>query len=155
MTNEEMLDRVSELKEELAGLEHELTERTRPTRERLSHGSFYWYVNRDGSPCRDTDTGHKPDAGAADFGNYFPSRELAEEYAERIRVYNDLMLWADGGPVQFAYFKDVDRVVMPASEEYVGAVLSPFSFSSYRRCGACIDDIGQDRLKKYWFGIQE
>ena len=112
----------------------------------------YLYVNPMGEVDETNWTSDRFDLGVHKVGNVFMTEKAAEFAVERLRVLAEMKEWAGeyGDPVSIAYIEGEDKVdaiaaLYPNRGEMV--------FASYEDADNCIKAIGADRIKKYYFGI--
>lgn len=140
-------DRMNALKDELR------KDKNTAERWRAADGEPYYFLSSTDGTCCKVEHGNPVDGFRNRSGNYFKTESEADEYYERLKVYRELMDWSDGGLIHIAYYYHMDQIAMPSEEDLDEVKLCPFTFSSYRRASSCIEAIGKERLKKYWFGV--
>ena len=98
------------------------------------------------------------------MGNCFKTKEEAEFAVEKIRVYQELKQFADenNGPINWkksdfhkvciCYNHTAGRIEF-SCHQYTD-VLGTFYFSSKELAQQAIKKIGEDRIKKYLFGVE-
>lgn len=117
-------------------------------------GDAYWYIERTGM-IDQYDWDNVPvDRNMALAANVFPTENNAAFALERRKVLAEIDEWRGeyGDPVSIAYYENDGKVesiaaLYPNRGEAV--------FANYEDADGCIRAIGQERLKKYYFGIPE
>lgn len=92
------------------------------------------------------------------IGNCFPTEESAEFAVERLKVLAEMRKFTFepdwNNQLEYKYVIDLEdkklRVMMFTRLNY-----GLPCFQSIEQAQACIDAIGEDRLKKYYFGVRE
>ena len=125
-------------------------------------GEEYWSLIWGGKVLNYTWNGTPGDNDTLAIGNVFPTREAAEFEAERRRVIAELSDFAEG-----------DDAVWDGNQKhwhiiYLGADVDPIwidygtmakfaglYFPSEEATKAAIEAVGEDRVKKYYLGVQE
>lgn len=136
-----------------------IEDESKPQSGRVKYGNAYWLINSFGSLCQTIEAHHKIDDDRYKVGNYFAAKEEAEFAAERLKVINELEKFA------------VKKVVHAGDEPYYGIVydadnksvrivykcldIDSILFLSKADVEAAIDVIGEERLIKYYFRIEE
>ena len=95
-----------------------------------------------------------------DFHNMFKTKEEAEFAAERWRVMRELEILSDDDKewngmnahcaIQYTSHKESIHCVNLYHDR-----ANPLHFKTKESAEKAVDNIGEDRLKKYWFGIKE
>lgn len=156
---QELEDRLSAAEAELRALKAEKSEDDPPKpphqRPYLENNQTYFYVDEK-SEVSDTQwLSDLFDLGAYKIGNVFPTAEAAEFAAERLKVLAEMREWA-------GEWDDPWRIVYIANNIRAGSVYSgkgvtygELRFATKADAENCIKAVGEDRLKKYYFGIPE
>lgn len=156
---QEIEDRLSAAVEELRALKardnkDDLPEPPHP-KPKLKGGEKYYFIRNQGEAglCLWYDT--ELDLGRLGIGNVFRTFDAAEYAAEYLKVRAEMREWAGNwnDPYRILY---IDGRVEP-EEVYIGRCISygELRFGSEDDAKNCIKAVGQDRLKKYYFGIPE
>lgn len=115
---------------------------------------FYSYYDGIGSHVWDNDM---VDNYNWQTGNCFRTREEAEWYREHLKVCAELRRMADG-KVEYGAWCDLsyyfceDHILVSTQSDGIG---NPYTFASTLRARRAIDTIGEERLKKYWFRVED
>ena len=115
---------------------------------------FFSYSNGIGSYTWDNDM---VDNYNWQTGNCFRTREEAEWYREHLKVCAELRRMADG-KVEYGawcdlsyYFCEEHILVCTQSD----GIRNPYIIASTQSARRAIDTIGEERLKKYWFRVED
>ena len=121
-------------------------------------GEKYYYISGNGTIFCELWGNDKIDKPYAKYYNVFKTKEEAEFAAERWKVMRELEMLADDD-------EEWDEENVHYTIKYNGKSLyvtkcwfdriHPFFFKSIGSAQRAIDNIGEDRLKKYWLGIKE
>lgn len=131
-------------------------------------GEKYWIIVNDGEAGMLNDctwSGDDFDYSLLAIGNCFKTREEAEFEVERLKVikelkdyalkYNECEIdWKNRNKKKWFIHYDYPYAVICSVWTY-DMVLSTVYFTSSQIAGNAIKAIGEDRLKKYYFGIEE
>lgn len=151
---EEIKAEIAKLQEKVERLEAEAAQND----EWPKVGDAYYSISDTGQIERYLWDGCENDIDTASIGNMFRTEEDAEFAVERLKVLAEMRKfafepdWDDESQVK--YFM---RLRGGNIELNVIATLNfgiPV-FESEERARACIEAIGEERLKKYWFGVKE
>ena len=91
------------------------------------------------------------------IGDCFRTKEEAEWYREHLKVCAELRRMADG-KVEYGAWCDLsyyfceDHILVCTQSDGIG---NPYTFASTLRARRAIDTIGEERLKKYWFRVED
>lgn len=89
-------------------------------------------------------------------GNCFRTQEEAEFHLERLKVMAELERLSDNDGKEFT---DVWAIDEDGSNCFpvcsVNSVSTPYIFTNRIRALEAIKKIGEERLRKYWFGVKE
>jgi len=115
----------------------------------------YFYIIDMGEVAETKWTSNRFDLGKHEIGNIFLTEEAAVFAAERLKVIVEMREWAGkwNDPYRILYING--RIELePLS---VGRCLSygEIRFATEADAKNCIKAVGEDRLKKYYFGIPE
>ena len=115
---------------------------------------FFSYSNGVGSHVWDNDM---DDNYNWQIGNCFHTEEEAEWYREHLKVCAELRRMADG-KVEYGAWCDLgyyfceDHILVCTQSDGIG---NPYIFASTQSARRAIDTIGEERLKKYWFRVED
>ncbi|EFR30594.1 hypothetical protein [Eremococcus coleocola] len=153
-----MNEELQKLKEEFEQRIRELEDKYKPEEEWPKDGDDYWYITSTGRLNDTLWTDSFRDQQLLEFGNIFKTKEEAEFESERLKVLRELEKM--GKPFNFGIenwyvylnkHSDIDYSLKYESE----VVYGDYYFSSYDEAKEAIDKIGEDRIKKYLFGVKE
>lgn len=153
-----MNEELQKLKEEFEQRIRELEDKYKPEEEWPESGDDYWYIFGSGKVSRSFWVDATLDKRMLEIGNVFKTKEEAEFEVERRKVLCELEKL--GKPFNFGIenwyvylnkHSDIDYSLKYESE----VVYGDYYFSSYDEAKEAIDKIGEDRIKKYLFGVKE
>jgi hypothetical protein len=137
-----------------------------PKKWKPNHGEMYWYIPHCGDIASTIWSNYCDlDADLFAMGNCFKTKEEAEFALEKYKVYLELKNFADenNDPIDWNNKKQekyiinyctVDKksvfVDSWATYQFIGCVY----FSSYKLAKRAIQKVGEDRIKKYLFGVE-
>lgn len=146
------------LKEKFAELEMLIKKEQNNDDEWPRMGDRYWCE----SPGNDSGifmarwTDHHADFHRKATGNCFHTQEEAKFHLERLKVMAELERLSDNDGKEFT---DVWTIDEDGSNCFpicsVNSVSTPYIFTNRIRALEAIEKIGEERLKKYWFGVKE
>ena len=98
------------------------------------------------------------------IGNYFKTREEAKFAVEKLKViaelkrfaeeHNEFMDWGDIDDIKWCImYNHTDKTFYICSQSYIQ--IETINFSSKEIAQKAIEYIGEDRLKRYYFEVQE
>lgn len=156
----EYQDKINALKEEFNNKIAELQKAEQESNKRWKpeYNENYYFINGVGEVKYLLYRNDNTDNEYYNFHNMFKTKEEAEFMAERWKVIRELEMLADDDKVwdgenshytiDYAYGESV-------YERFWYDRMHPFYFKSKESTEKAIKIIGEDRLKKYWFGIKE
>lgn len=167
MTNDEIARKIQECKdkqdeldrrfEELKKAFAELNvEPVKPPHPRWKPGykETYCYINQSGGVYCNTWYEDEIDTGGHAIGNIFQSEDDTEFAAERLKVLAEMKEWMGNidDRYEIGYNKYYGVAVYEADNPYLTGNLR---FASYDDADNCIKAVGEERIKKYYFGVEE
>lgn len=128
-------------------------------------GDPYYYIMGDGDVGRTTYYRHSLcDMGRITINNYFKTEEEAEFAVEKAKVYLELKNFADennepinwNNPLQekFYIMWDYEKCSIIYTYSCWMKTLDAIYFSSKKLANQAIETVGEDRIKKYLFGVE-
>lgn len=129
----------------------------------LKYGDRYCYITADGELRFVSWQNDESDKNKLAIGNIFLTEEDAEFARERLMVITELKKYAKE-------FSDEERsnttiskyVIYLSSQDYVMYIASTYSvrypflyFQSEEKAKEAINAVGEERIKKYYFGVRE
>ncbi len=149
------------LQEELKALKEriaELEEQVEQEKEFPQVEDDYWYVNGDAETMLAVWYGDDYDKGRLSIDNVFKTRNQVDFVAEKLKVEAELRKFSkpfEGGKFNyyiFFYFDGDDvEVGYKVSCDSQGAIY----FESEEKAQQAISTVGEDRIKKYLFGVED
>lgn len=139
----------------LLGLTPEENEKTRKI------GEKYYFITPLGRIENNIWANDEIDGLYEKFGNFFDNREDAEFTLEQLNVIRELKkyttkpVWALNNTWYFfGYNNNIHKIII---EPCITEQILPKSmyFASQEMAQKAFDEIGEERLKKYWFEIEE
>ena len=158
MTRDEYESKLAELERQLAELKKAEIEEEKPSpphpRWEPEEDQYYFRVEL-GEACPSTWTDAFADRRRYEYGNVFRTEAEAEYAAERMKVLTEMREWAGkwDDEFQIGYSKDFGVVSIYADTSLV--VKGDMRFESYDDAKNCIEAVGEDRIKKYYFGVPD
>ena len=129
-------------------------------------GHYYYYDN-DGRTYQSSYCEDAIDKGRLEFGNYFKTQEEAKHMAEKLKVINELknfalennnekIDWRDKCIGKYFITYDFyDEEISIASYTFRNFLPFAIYFTSKEIAQKAIEKIGEYRIKKYYFDIEE
>lgn len=120
-------------------------------------GDSYYCVNLFGDIGNCTWADDYEDNSVYKLGNCFRTKEEAEWYREHLKVCAELRRMANG-KVEYGAWCDLsyyfceDHILVCTQSDGIG---NPYIFASTQSARRAIDTIGEERLKKYWFRVED
>ena len=129
----------------------------------------YYYVGNDGIVLEGCNTNHEIDEGRINLGNCFKTKEEAEHMVEKLKVINELKNFAlenNGAEIDWKNDNQEKHIITyTVNCEYKNYFLNygsiakclPFNiyFTSREITQKAIETIGEDRIKKYYFDVED
>lgn len=108
---------------------------------------------------------YNPDKRRYKYGNLFKTKEEAEFALEKIKIYIELKNFADennGRPIEwqqpniknYYIYWSHNRNALYVSDHWTCQDLGQIYFSSEELAKQAIQKVGEDRIKKYLFGVE-
>lgn len=122
----------------------------------IEDGDNYYYLDSNGCVCIDTFKNYPIDIRVREIGNMFLSQEEAEFELERRKIEFIIKKYSRFFNKEkdnwFIYY-DPSMSGIKIGEDYIAE--SVYYFETKEAAQKVIDEIGEERLLKYWFGIEE
>ena len=164
MNKEEIMDKISEMENELAQLKEELNKQEEPKlgRWKPEYADKYYYLDSDGDIYDRKWTDDIVGKKKYKIGNVFKTQEEAQFAIEQLKVLAELKEYADDDKewdnssthwsIQYTALNGYIEVGY-----YSNTLSVPFNiyFSSKEQAQKAIDVIGKGRLKKYYFCVED
>ena len=120
-------------------------------------GDDYYFLTSDDCIEEESWYGDEFDCFRYDVGNMFRTEEEAEWYSEHLKVCAELRRMADGsvedGAWYVPYYDSLNGHIFVYMRD--GYSETPYIFASDESAQKAIDTIGEERLKKYWFRVED
>ena len=146
-------DEIKALKERIA----ELEEQAKEEREFPILGDAYWYVDDTGLLWMSVFRKGGLSNDRLEFGNVFRTRNEAKFQAEKLKVEAELRKFSrpfkDNDNNYFIELYQFDKTLSIDSSEYF-QTQGTIYFESTEKALQAMDTVGQDRIKKYIFGVE-
>lgn len=155
---DKIIELIDEFEERLKSLKEEYND------EELTYelGDKYWVVTSNGEVRDDMWTGHLYDEVALKNNALFKTKEKAEFEAERLKVLRELEKLGRAFELSsLNYFISCKHSVGDSSELIIGCATLGQScygkhyFDDEKEARQAIENIGEERIKKYLFGVEE
>ncbi len=149
------------LQEELKALKEriaELEEQVKDEREFPQDGDTYWYINPFGSIFHDEWWSFVSEGHKLKIGNVFRTKEQAEFAVEKLKVEAELRKFSRPFKEdEYNYFIQIhpshNNIVTDSDDYY--QTQGTIYFESTAIANEAIDTIGEERIKKYIFGVED
>lgn len=132
-------------------------------------GEKYWYIYNAGDIVDDTNDNSKTDEDRFSIGNCFKIEEEAKHMVKKLKVIKELKDFAlenNKEEIDWSNTKQSKYAICCDYQKYYNKIFvcnnsvikqSPFNiyFTSEELANEAIEKIGEDRIKKYYFDIEE
>lgn len=137
-----------------------------PKRWKPKNGEEYWYINSCGDVMRTSWNNYCGlDAEHLIMGNYFKTKEEADFALQKHLVYQELKQFADenNDPIDWGNKKQEKYIINYCTAEKKSVFVDGWAtyqfmgcvyFSSMELAKQAIQKVGEDRIKKYLFGVE-
>ena len=148
-------DELKALKERIAELEYHAKEQ----QEFPQEGHWYWYITSDAGIGMNSWEGEfEFEKEQLSIGNIFRTREEAKFALEKLKVEAELRKFSvpfkRGGNYTFNYHHEDEKIVnVYASEGY--QEIGELYFKSNEELNKAIKSVGEERIKKYIFRVED
>lgn len=139
--------------------------KTNKKRWRSKENDKYYTLTSSGEPMLELDDRRNSDEQCYKLGNYFNTRKEAEFARDKQLIYqqlkdyalehNEVIDWND--PKQTIWFIAYDNTYKTITYFFARSELyiDPVYFTSERIARAAVEEVGEDNIKKYLFGVNE
>ena len=149
------------LQEELKALKKriaELEEQAKEEQEFPQDGDVYWYINPLGFAFHDEWSGFITEGHKIEIGNIFKTKEQADFAVEKLKVEAELRKFSRPFKEdEYNYFIQIhpshNNIVTDSDDYY--QTQGTIYFESTTIANEAIDAIGENRIKKYIFGVED
>ena len=148
---EAKLKSLTEQIEELQKIEIEEDSVWKPT-----FGEKYWVVNIDGKVCNDFWDGYNSEINSLNIGNIFQTEEEAKNEVERRKVMSELKRFScefTYGDRNF-YINLLSCCALSYNYRSNAKTQGVIYFESEEIAKEAVEKVGEERIKKYIFGIE-
>ena len=149
------------LQEELKALKEriaELEEQAKQEQEFPQYGNTYWCINAYGGVSKEIWDGYDIEKDMLEIGNGFRTEQEAEFAVEKLKVEADLRKFSrsfeSGENNYHISFETYDKFIDIDSLLY-RQTQGVFYFESREKAENAIEAVGEERIKKYIFGVEE
>lgn len=126
-------------------------------------GDTIYYVSSTGHVYEDTFAPCSTcDNDKVSFNNVFKTREDAKKMLEKLKIINRLRELSnikfvdDCSKLRYSIGYDIDtKKVIPAMNRYTRMLPFELYFETAKDCQNAINEIGEENLKKYYFGVDD
>lgn len=146
-------EEIKALKERIA----ELEEQVKGKQEFPQDGDEYWYIDDRGFVGGSLYTNHYIDSGRQTVDNFFSSREQAEFAAEKLKVEAELRKFSrpfECGAFNCCISLDTDEDCLYLDNSRYFHSQGALYFESKVKAQQAIEAVGEQRIKKYLFGVE-
>ena len=158
-----MNEEINKLIEEFEKRLKEVKDKYEKIKPKLGYTETYWYIHNDGRVFSDFWSDTQPEHNIFAIGNVFKTKEEAEFEVERRKVLHELKrLGRPFRPNQSNYSiclhhdsPDNQKELFYKSVTEVEQIYGDYYFDSIPKAKDAVYRIGEDRVKKYLFGIEE
>lgn len=161
MTKQEIQNKIDDLEKQLTELKEKLN-KPEPKMFEPKYGDTYYLITGDGTVYKSFWYCDEIDALRYAIGNRFETKERAEFEVERLKViteleqfadeHNELLDWNNDTHIKFTIVFDRSKNCII----YCGSInfmRNDIYFSSEEIAKQAVEKVGEDRLKKYYFGL--
>lgn len=152
-----LLDRISELEQQLAVLKTEIKKENK--RWRSKNGDVYWLVGSNGKPDWSYEFNRDSDSFRYDTHNYFRTEEEAQKYANVLETerqlkkfadgHNDAIDWSNNNQGKWHLYYNYSYYKVGISGHYWTKEPRVIYFSSEEIAEQAINEIGEEEIKEY------
>lgn len=149
-----LLNRIEELEKEIAELKSKVKEGPKFP----EYGDTYWCIDEEGIIYVNTFEGIQADRNILEIGNVFKTKEQAEFAVEKLKVEAELRELSDSWDLEktqytFSFNWEVEEFEI----EYLDYIqyTNSYYFDSIDELQQATETVGEDRIKKYIFGVEE
>lgn len=164
MNKQEIKDKIAKMECEIKNLKDEINKQEEPERRwKPKLGDIYYLIDGDGEVLCSHWDNIAIDRDRYALGNCFKTREEAEFVVEQLKVLVELKEYADDDKkwncsnAHWCIAYDADEGCIDNDGCYHNIISAPFNiyFSSKEQAQKAIDAIGKERLKKYYFCVED
>ena len=146
-------DEIKALKERIS----ELEEQAKEEREFPQDGDAYWYINPLGFAFHDEWSGFISEGHKIEIGNVFKTKEQADFAVEKLKVEAELRKFSrpfkEGEYNYFIQIHPSHNNIVTESDDFY-QTQGTIYFESTAIANEATDTVGEERIKKYLFGVE-
>lgn len=149
-----LLNRIEELEKEIAELKSKVKEGPKFP----EYGDIYWCIDEEGIIYTNTFEGIQADRNILEIGNVFRTKEQAEFAVEKLKVEAELRNLSDSWDLEktqytFSFNWEVEEfeIEYPDYNQYPDS----YYFDSVDSLEQALETVGEGRIKKYIFGVED
>ena len=156
----ENIKRIDEKTIEVDGIVYKAEKKEDKIQHGFENNSKYWYIF-DGKVCASIWTGSEDDKSRLCIGNAFHTKEEAEFALEKLKVIHELKQFAepkntvwDFNEYHYVICYDCTRKEI----DYKCSIINKYfdiTFATEEMVRKAVEAVGEDRIKKYYFGVEE
>ena len=150
-----------DLQEELKALKEriaELEEQEKQEREFPQYGDTHWYINTYGAVSEDIWEEHVAEKNMIKIGNVFRTEQQADFAVEKLKVEAELQKYSklfEYGKFNYYLFFDIDGNSFRTDFTSYCPPQGAIYFESEEKAQQAVYTVGEERIKKYLFGVEE
>ena len=149
-----LLNRIEELEKEIAELKSKVKEGSKFPK----YGDIYWCIDEEGIVYVNTFEGIQADRNILEIGNVFKTAEQAEYAVEKLKVEAGLRKFSRPFDEYYNnYFMKIDSTynTIVVYDEECHQTQGVIYFESEKKVDEAIESVGEERIKKYIFGVED
>ena len=159
--NKEQFEKELDMK--LASLKEEMMQKFKEEQEDEfpEYKDDYWYITSVGAVALSWWSGNGTDAEKLAIGNVFRTKEEAEFETERLKVIAELKKYAEqkdkkwDGVNPHIYFYHDTKSNEISLATFFGCKTAALYFESEEKAKEAIEAVGEDRVKRFYLGVEE
>lgn len=149
-----LLNRIEELEKELL----ELKELVKEEQDFPQDGDIYWLIDDEGSVFNTFYDNHYIDRYHQLIGSVFKTKEQAEFAVEKLKVEAELRKFSkpfESGETSYYIFFHIEIDCLDTHFTSYCPPQGSIYFESEEKAQQAIESVGEDRIKKYLFGVED
>ena len=144
-------DEIKALKQRIA----ELEEKEKQEREFPQYGNTYWCINAYGGVSNEIWDGYDIEKDMFEIGNGFRTEQEAEFAVEKLKVEAELRKYSGPASEGSAYiYRLADTNQIGLGVKFYSQSQGTIYFESAEKAQQAIEAVGEERIKKYLFGVE-
>lgn len=153
------------IQERIEALETEFTEKIKALKAEVQRedefprdGDEYWYVDDDAEVMGTVWYGDDSDQGRLSIGNVFKIKEQAEFAVEKLKIEAELRKFSrpfEKGEYNSYIFFYIDGDYLEVGHKVSTPSQGAIYFESEEKAKQVIQSVGEERIKKYIFGVED